>query len=170
MLLNADAEPVRLLVLCTGNSARSIMAEGLFNRLLGDHVEAFSAGSHPTGRVNPLAMDQLSDWAGAEAPRSKSWDEFLAPGAVPLDIVLTVCGNAGQVCPQFPGTPQRVHWGLPDPAAVDGSEELKRDAFVECYGALRTRISALAEDLGQLAGQRAEPSALAAQMRSLAPK
>lgn len=168
MLLNADAEPLRLLVLCTGNSARSIIAEELFNRLLGDHIQAFSAGSHPTGRVNPLAMEQLSEWSGNEVPRSKSWDEFLSPGAVPLDIVLTVCGNAGQVCPQFPGTPLRVHWGLADPAAVEGSEALKRGAFAECHDILRERIRNLAEYLGPLRGKRADPSALAVHMRSFA--
>jgi len=168
MLLNEDAAPMRLLVLCTGNSARSIIAEELFNRLLGGHIEAFSAGSNPTGRVNPLAMEQLSEWSGAEAPRSKSWDEFLAPDAVHLDIVLTVCGNAGQACPQFPGTPQRVHWGLPDPAAVEGSDELKRQAFAECHHGLSERIKELAKYLDQLPGGRLAPSALAAHMRSFA--
>ncbi|WP_373188171.1 arsenate reductase ArsC [Halopseudomonas sp.] len=168
MLLNDDAPPMRLLVLCTGNSARSIIAEELFNRLLGVHIQAFSAGSNPTGRVNPLAMEQLSEWSGAEAPRSKSWDEFLTPDAVPLDIVLTVCGNAGQACPQFPGTPQRVHWGLPDPAAVQGSEALKRCAFDECHHSLRERINGLAEYLAPLQGERVESSTLAAQMRSFA--
>jgi arsenate reductase len=168
MLLSDDAAPMRLLVLCTGNSARSIIAEELFNRLLGSHIQAFSAGSNPTGRVNPLAMAQLSEWSGSEAPRSKSWDEFLTPDAVPLDIVLTVCGNAGQACPQFPGTPQRVHWGLPDPAAVDGNDELKRQAFAECHHSLSERISGLVAHLASLPAKAWDPSALAAHMRSLA--
>lgn len=168
MLLNADAEPLRLLVLCTGNSARSILAEELFNRLLGDRIHAFSAGSHPAGRVNPLAMEQLGEWSGNEVPRSKSWDEFLAPDAVPLDIVLTVCGNAGQICPQFPGTPLRVHWGLQDPAAVEGSDELKRRAFAECHDIFRERINSLAEHFGGLRGERVDPLALAVHMRSFA--
>ena len=168
MLLSDDATPMRLLVLCTGNSARSIIAEELFNRLLGDHIQAFSAGSKPTGRVNPLAMQQLSEWSGNEAPRSKSWDEFLAADAVPLDIVLTVCGNAGQACPQFPGTPHRVHWGLPDPAAVEGSDELKHRAFAECHDSLSERISGLVAHLASLPAKARDPSALAAHMRSLA--
>ncbi|WP_373188020.1 arsenate reductase ArsC [Halopseudomonas sp.] len=165
MLLNEDVKPLRLLVLCTGNSARSIIAEGLFNR---DHIQAFSAGSQPAGRVNPLAMEQLSDWPAAEPPRSKSWDEFLVMDAVPLDIVLTVCGNAGHCCPQFPGTPERVHWGLPDPAAVEGTDELKRMAFSDCYSALKARIDTLVRYLREQPENRLAHN-IAGFMRTLGP-
>jgi protein-tyrosine-phosphatase len=166
MLLKTS--PIRLLVLCTGNSARSVMAEGLFNRLLGDYIQAFSAGSQPTGRINPLALEQLGSWEADQPPRSKSWDEFLVPGATPLDIVLTVCGNAGQACPQFPGTPQRVHWGLTDPAAVEGGDNLKRAAFAQCHDVLRLRISQLEMQLTNDTSQRIEPVVIATFMRSLA--
>lgn len=170
MLLNTAPSPIRLLVLCTGNSARSIIAEGLFNRLLSGRIQAFSAGSQPTGRINPLALEQLGGWEADQPPRSKSWDEFLASGATPLDIVLTVCGNAGQACPQFPGTPQRVHWGLPDPAAVEGGDDLKRAAFAQCYDALRSRISQLEQRLAKDASQCVEPAAVATFMRSCSPE
>lgn len=168
MLLNAAAPAIRLLVLCTGNSARSIIAEGLFNSLLSDCVLACSAGSHPTGRINPLALEQLYDWQGATPPRSKSWDEFIGPEVPKLDIVLTVCGNAEQSCPHFPGTPERVHWGLSDPAAVEGSDELKRAAFAQCHAALHSRIGQLQQQLAEQPNQCITPAAVAALMQSLA--
>tara|TARA_R110000751_G_scaffold78031_6_gene157314 strand:+ start:1836 stop:2351 length:516 start_codon:yes stop_codon:yes gene_type:complete len=168
VLLNAAAPAIRLLVLCTGNSARSIIAEGLFNRLLSDRIHACSAGSHPTGRINPLALEQLGDWQDASPPRSKSWDEFVGPDLAKLDIVLTVCGNAEQSCPYFPGTPERVHWGLPDPAAVEGSGDLKRAAFVQCYATLHSRISQLQQQLAEQPNQYFTPAAIAALMQSLA--
>lgn len=168
MLLNQAASPISVLVLCTGNSARSIMAEGLLNRVLGQQVNAFSAGSQPTGRVNPLAMEQLVEWTSEQPPRSKSWDEFLGPDAPTLDIVLTVCGNASQTCPQFPGSPERVHWGLADPAAVNGCPTEQQAAFANCYKELQARILQL------LPAETDQPwsdsHSLAERMRALMPE
>jgi protein-tyrosine-phosphatase len=134
--------PLNVLFLCTGNSARSILAEQILNHKGGGRFRAFSAGSHPTGRVNPLAIDVLQR---AKIPtdglRSKSWDEFAAPGAPPLDFVFTVCDNAaGEVCPIWPGKPLKGHWGVADPAAIQGTDEEKRKAFDAAYRALDRRI------------------------------
>ena len=134
--------PWNILVLCTGNSARSILAEALFNALGGGRVRAFSAGSRPAGKVNPFALELLEeqglDTAGL---RSKSWDEFAAPGAPELDLVVTVCGNAaGETCPVWPGNFLRAHWGVDDPAAAVGSDDDKRAAFMKAYAALAERI------------------------------
>lgn len=134
--------PYRILYLCTANSARSILAEGLTNQLGRGRFEAFSAGSHPGGRVNPLALETLEkvgiQLAGA---RSKSWDEFAAPGVPPMDFVITVCDNAaGEACPVWPGQPVTAHWGVPDPAAVEGNDETRRAAFRDAANALRRRI------------------------------
>ncbi|MCC6879988.1 MAG: arsenate reductase ArsC, partial [Rhodocyclaceae bacterium] len=134
--------PWNILVLCTGNSARSILAEALFNALGGGRVRAFSAGSRPAGKVNPFALELLEeqglDTAGL---RSKSWDEFAAPGAPELDLVVTVCGNAaGETCPVWPGNFLRAHWGVDDPAAAEGSDEDKRAAFMKAYALLAERI------------------------------
>jgi arsenate reductase (thioredoxin) len=125
---------VHILILCTHNSARSVLAEGMLNhwaKKLGRDVVAHSAGSAPSGRVNPFALEALAA-AGIElqAPRSKSWDEFAAPGAAPLAAVITVCDSAAkETCPHFPGTPVQVHWGYADPSHADGGDEGKRSAF-----------------------------------------
>jgi arsenate reductase len=140
-----EDKPKRLynvLFLCTGNSARSIMAEAILNEVGKARFRAYSAGSHPTERVNPNALEQLR---GARLPtaglRSKSWDEFAAPGAPVLDFVFTVCDQAaGEVCPVWPGQPLTAHWGVPDPAAVDGSPEAIRRAFFVAYDVLFRRI------------------------------
>jgi arsenate reductase len=138
--------PYRILFLCTANSARSILAEGLMNHLGAGRFEAFSAGSHPGGRVNPLALEVLKAAGIATAnARSKSWDEFAAPGVPPMDFIVTVCDNAaGEVCPIWPGQPVTAHWGVADPAAVEGTDEQKRAAFRETASILRRRIELLA--------------------------
>jgi arsenate reductase len=131
-----------VLFLCTGNSARSIMAEALLNALGEGRFRAYSAGSHPTGFVHPLALEKLAaEGIPTAGLRSKSWEEFTRPGAA-LDFVITVCDRAaGEVCPVFPGQPITAHWGVPDPAAVLGSESEKRMAFAKAYALLHRRIS-----------------------------
>jgi arsenate reductase len=135
-----------VLFLCTGNSARSIMAESILNQVGGGRFKAYSAGSHPSGTVNPFALDLLKQ---SHMPvydlRSKAWDEFAVPGAPSLDFVFTVCDNAaGEVCPVWPGQPISAHWGVEDPAAVQGSEEAKRRAFTAAFNHLRNRIAMFA--------------------------
>lgn len=132
-----------VLFLCTGNSARSIMAEAFANELGQGRFRAYSAGSRPTGEVNTFALEEISArGALAEGARSKSWDEFALPGAPPLDFVFTVCDNAaGEVCPHWPGQPMTAHWGIEDPAAVEGSDLDKRRAFAQAAGFLRRRIA-----------------------------
>ena len=131
-----------VLFLCTGNSARSILAEVVMSARGKGRFIAHSAGSNPTGRVNPFAMELLQKNRFAiDGLRSKSWDEFAAPGAPPLDFVFTVCDNAaGEVCPFWPGQPVTAHWGVEDPAAVEGSDEDKRKAFVRALTTLQRRI------------------------------
>lgn len=133
-----------VLFLCTGNSARSILAEAILNRLGEGRFRAHSAGSFPKGAVHPLALDLLQrENHPTAALRSKSWDEFAAPGAPPLDFVFTVCDQAaGEACPVWPGQPVTAHWGLPDPAAVEGTSAEQRLAFADTYRRLERRIGA----------------------------
>ena len=132
-----------VLFLCTGNSARSILAEAYLNSAGKGRFKAYSAGSKPGGRVNPFALELLEktriDTAGLH---SKSWDEFAAPGAPKMDFVFTVCDNAAaEPCPYWPGQPMTAHWGVPDPAAVEGRDEEKRRAFRQALSALSARIN-----------------------------
>jgi len=137
-----------VLFLCTGNSARSILAESILNLpLIGKgRFRAYSAGSHPAGTVNPFAIELLKkNRIPTDHLRSKNWDEFAAPDAPRLDFVFTVCDNAaGEVCPVWPGQPMTAHWGIADPAAVQGSDEEKRKAFFTAYSQLNRRISLFA--------------------------
>ena len=132
-----------VLFLCTGNSARSILAEAYLNSARRGRFAGFSAGSHPTGKVNAVALELLAknriETAGL---RSKSWEEFARPGAPALDFVFTVCDNAaGEACPIWPGQPMTAHWGIADPAAAQGTDEEKRKAFVRTFTELCTRIN-----------------------------
>jgi arsenate reductase (thioredoxin) len=134
--------PYNVLFLCTGNSARSILAEALINQWGRGKFRGVSAGSHPKGTVNPVALQLLQRLNfPTDGLRSKSWDEFAVPGAAPLDFVFTVCDNAaGEVCPYWPGQPVTAHWGVPDPAAVEGSDTEKWVAFRKTFAALDHRI------------------------------
>jgi len=134
---------LNVLFLCTGNSARSILAEAYLNSAGKGRFRAYSAGSKPGGKVNPFALDLLHKTRiDTEGLRSKSWDEFAKAGAPEMDFVFTVCDNAAaEECPYWPGQPMTAHWGVPDPAAVDGSDEEKRRAFHEAFRALSTRIN-----------------------------
>jgi arsenate reductase len=137
--------PFNVLFLCTGNSARSVLAEAYLNAKGRGRFVAHSAGSHPTGKINPFAIDLLQrnriDTSGL---RSKSWNEFAATDAPQLDFVITVCDNAaGETCPFWPGQPITAHWGVPDPAAVQGTDDEKRRAFLNAFTVLSTRINYL---------------------------
>jgi arsenate reductase len=131
-----------VLFLCTGNSARSIMAEVILNHLGRGHFKAYSAGSHPTGKVHPFAVETLRRMRlPVDGLRSKSWDEFAASGAPPLDFVFTVCDKAaGEACPFWPGQPMTAHWGVEDPAAFEGSEDKTRELFRKVALILGRRI------------------------------
>ena len=140
--MSDSQKPLNVLFLCTGNSARSILSEVLMNSRGMGRVRAYSAGSHPGGTVNPFALELLrKNRLPTEGLRSKSWDEFAAAGAPELDFVFTVCDNAaGEVCPLWPGQPLTAHWGVPDPAALEGDDESKRRAFFDAFTALQRRI------------------------------
>lgn len=137
-----SSKPFNVLFLCTGNSARSVIAEALMNKEGQGRFKAYSAGSMPTGRVNPHVRPIVESCGYQVADfRSKSWDEFATPGAPPLDFIFTVCDNAaGEVCPIWPGQPMSAHWGVPDPAAVEGSEAEIGAAFSETARLLGNRI------------------------------
>ena len=134
-----------ILVLCTGNSARSIMAEALINVLGQGRFKAYSAGSQPMGRVNPYAIEQAQTIAyDTSGVRSKSWDEFSQPDSVVMDIVMTVCDSAaGESCPLWRGSPIKVHWGFADPSHVNGSDDDKRAAFAKTFGQISSKVEAL---------------------------
>ena len=138
-------KPYQILILCTGNSARSIMAEAIINTLGAGRFVAHSAGSQPAGRVHPLALEKLSAIGYPTAQlRSKSWDEFAAPDAPQMDFIITVCDNAaGETCPLWPGQPISAHWGFPDPAAVQGSEAEQRAAFEQVFQRITQRVRLL---------------------------
>jgi len=131
-----------VLFLCTGNSARSIMGEAIVNKLGAGRFKGFSAGSHPKGAPHPYTIDLLTSLKmQSEHLRSTSWDEFAIPGAPRMDFIFTVCDDAaGEVCPAWPGTPMTAHWGIPDPASVEGSDIERRAAFRQAFAALENRI------------------------------
>jgi arsenate reductase len=140
--MNANSKPYNVLFLCTGNSARSILAEVLLNQMGRGRFRAYSAGSTPTGRVNPYALELLqTNRLPTEGLSSKSWNQFAEPGAPVMDFVFTVCDNAaGEVCPVWPGQPMSAHWGITDPAAFEGDEQAKRKAFFRAYNELSHRL------------------------------
>jgi arsenate reductase (thioredoxin) len=138
-----STQPFNVLFLCTGNSARSILAEAILNSIGRGRFMAYSAGSHAVGQVNPFAIEMLRQHRFAtDHLRSKSWSEFATQEAPPLDFVFTVCDNAaGETCPVWPGQPMTAHWGIRDPAAVAGTEDEIRRAFFDAYQQLHRRIS-----------------------------
>ena len=143
MQVVSSNEPLNVLFLCTGNSARSIMAEAILNRLGMGKFKGYSAGSHPKGAVNPHTSTVLrKSNFDVSRLRSKSWDEFTTPDAPKLDFVFTVCDDAaGEACPVWPGQPMTAHWGIEDPAKVEGTDIQKEAAFVQAFKYLKNRIS-----------------------------
>ena len=135
-------QPYNVLFLCTGNSARSILGEALMNKMGGGRFRAYSAGSQPKGEVHPMSLDVLESFGyPTDGLHSKNWSEFTKPGAPEFDFIFTVCDNAaGEVCPVWPGHPVTAHWGVPDPAAIEGTEEQQRKAFTDAAITLRRRI------------------------------
>ena len=138
----SDTKPLNVLFLCTHNSARSIMAEGLVNTMGEGRFKAYSAGSYPGDKVNPFAIEKVRSLNyPVDQLRSKSWDEFAAPGAPQMDFIITVCDNAaGEVCPVWPGRPISAHWGFEDPAAVQGTDEQKQKAFDAAFREIMNRV------------------------------
>lgn len=159
------ARPMHVLVLCTGNSARSLLAEALLNDRSGGRIRAWSAGSKPRGEPHPLALALLAERGRATAHlRSKSWTEFAASDAPRMDVVITVCDSAaGESCPLWPGAPLKAHWGIADPAAVNGSDADCRKAFAVAYEQLAARVAALVA----LPFERLEPSVLTIELRRI---
>lgn len=157
---------MNVLILCTGNSARSILAEALLNAMANGRVRAYSAGSMPTGKVNPLALEVLAmEGIPTDGLSSKSWDAFSGSDAPAMDLIITVCDNAaGEACPIWPGAPLRAHWGLPDPAAVEGPDEVRLKAFLDTAQALRKRFARL---LGLSDAVLADPAALQTKLDSI---
>lgn len=145
MTTQQNDKTYNVLFLCTGNSARSIMAEAMLNTLGANRFHAYSAGSHPGGTVNPFAIEQIKETGySLDNLRSKSWDEYASPDAPKMDFIITVCDNAaGEVCPIWPGHPVSAHWGFEDPAAATGSDEEKRAVFSKVAKQIYTRISLL---------------------------
>ena len=139
-------KPYNVLFLCTGNSARSVLAESILNKIGNGRFKAFSAGSHPSGAINPHVLEFLEKRNFPTADlRSKSWNEFAAPDGPALDFVFTVCDNAaGEVCPVWPGQPVTAHWGVEDPVSVDGDDDAKRKAVLTAFALLNHRISLFA--------------------------
>jgi arsenate reductase (thioredoxin) len=140
--VNKAGGTFNVLFLCSGNSARSILAESIVNQLGNGRFRGFSAGSMPAGHVSPMAVEYLrAQGLPVDGLRSKHWDEYARPGAPAMDFVITVCDNAaGEACPVWPGQPITAHWGVPDPAAVEGADESKRAAFRRAFQLLRHRI------------------------------
>lgn len=153
---------MNILVLCTGNSARSILLESILNRLGAGRIRAYSAGSQPTGKVHPQSLALLARKGfDTSALHSKSWDVFAAPDAPTMDAVITVCGSAAaETCPIWPGTPIRAHWGVEDPAAASGADA--EDAFAKAYGILHRRAEAFLKTAPENMGPDALKSHLAA--------
>lgn len=144
-VLHVSASAYNVLFLCTGNSVRSVLAEAQLNAFGQGRFKAFSAGSSPTGRINPVTLELLQSMGlSTDGLRSKSWDEFAAPHGPPMDFVFTVCDHAaGEQCPYWPGQPISAHWGVPDPAVVGGTDEQKRRAFKDVAATLRRRVELL---------------------------
>ncbi|MBP8119948.1 MAG: arsenate reductase ArsC [Burkholderiales bacterium] len=154
-----------VLFLCTHNSARSVMAEALLNTIGAGRFHAFSAGSMPSGRINPFALEKCKSLGYlTDHLRSKTWDEFATPGAPKMDIIITVCDDAaGEVCPVWPGHPATAHWGFPDPSTVEGDDAAKRAAFDQVFHAIRRRIDLLVN----LPLEKLERLALAAELKRI---
>jgi len=142
-MLPVSGKPYHVLFLCTGNSARSILAEVLLTHLGSGRFTAYSAGSHPKGTVHPLALETLQRQGfSIDGTRSKSWEEFTRPGAPPIDFIFTLCDDAAtEPCPVWPGHPVTAHWGLPDPATVEGDDATRRRAFGETFRQLHERLT-----------------------------
>ena len=140
-----DQKSYNVLFICTGNSARSILAEGLLNAISKGRFKAYSAGSHPKGTVHPMALQELQTLrVPTDGFRSKNWDEFARPDAPKMDFVFTVCDQAaGEACPVWPGQPMTAHWGMPDPAAAEGTDEAKRQAFRDTAVTIKRRLELL---------------------------